>query len=192
MDYKRWIPILKEQAIKEQDKAPKELHSSVHGMGHLERVWSRAEKLGKELDADMEALAAAVFLHDIGRHYGLELHGPESARHAEGALDKIGFPKGKRGVVLRAIGAHDYQADPKERDSLEARILYDADKLDAFGDVGIQRFTQKYLVEKRVKMTIPEILASIDRRWETLMLPETRELAKEDYDKIKNHFEAML
>jgi len=41
-------------------------------------------------------------------------------------------------------------------------------------------------------MGVPEILESIDRRWETLMLPETKELAKDDYIGIKNHFEAVI
>ena len=108
-------------------------------MGHLERVWARAEKLGRRLDGDMEILVAAVFLHDIGRHYGLEFHGPESEKHAKKVLEKIGFPEEKRGVVLRAIRTHDYQTNPAERGSLEAKILYDADKLDAFGDIGIKR-----------------------------------------------------
>lgn len=192
MGYKDWIPILKKGMRAEYGKAPAELHSSVHQLDHIERVWRRAEKLGKRLSADMEVLAAAVYLHDIGRQYGLELHGEKSAEHAADVLKRIDFPDDKREAVLRAISAHDYQTDPNERDSLEAKILYDADKLDAFGEVGIKRFTEKYLIEKRVKMSIPEILESIGRRWDTLMLPETRELARNDYEKVKKHFRAML
>jgi HD superfamily phosphodiesterase len=192
MDYQDWIPILKKEMQVEYKKAPKEKHSSVHQLDHIERVWKRVEVLGNRLDADMEILLASVYLHDIGRQYGLELHGPESAKHAAGVLERIDFPKGKRSAVLRAIEKHDYQTDPSERDSLEAKILYDCDKLDAFGDVGIERFTQKYLVEKIVSMTIPEILGSIERRWNTLMLPETKGLAREDYEKIRSHFKDML
>jgi len=161
-------------------------------MDHLDRVWARAERLGKELNADLEALVAIVYLHDIGRQYGLELHGLKSAEYAKDVLGRINFPKSKRGLVLHAIEVHDYQTNPNKRDSLEAKILYDADKLDAFGDIGIKRFTEKYLVEKRIKMSIPEMLKIIEARWETLMLPETKELAREDYLKIKKHFEAML
>jgi HD superfamily phosphodiesterase len=192
MDYKHWISILKKEVIMEYDKAPKELHSSAHQMDHLERVWERAERLGKRLNADMESLVAIVYLHDIGRQYGLEFHGPKSVEHAKNVLERINFPMSKRELVLRAIGTHDYQTNPSERDSLEAKILYDADKLDAFGDIGIKRFTDKYLIEKRVEMSVPEMLRGIDARWDTLMLPETKELTKDDYLRIKKHFEAML
>jgi HD superfamily phosphodiesterase len=192
MNYNDWIPILKEEVKIEYQKAPKELHSSQHQMDHLDRVWERAERIGKKSNADLEALTAIVYLHDIGRQYGLELHGFESAKHAKKVLERIGFPENKRALVLEAIEKHDYQTDPSERKSLESKILYDSDKLDAFGEIGIKRFTQKYLVEKVVEMSIQEIIAAIDRRWETLMLPETKELAKGDYIKIKNHFEAML
>jgi len=192
MNYKDWLPVLKKEVVLEYKKAPKELHSSVHQMDHLDRVWGRAEKLGKRLGADMEALVAIVYLHDIGRQYGLEFHGPKSAKHTAEVLERIDFPEEKRALVLHAIEVHDYQTESDKRDSLESKILYDCDKLDAFGDIGINRFTEKYLVEKKVKMSIPEMLASINRRWDTLMLPETKEMARGDYEKIKKHFEAML
>jgi HD superfamily phosphodiesterase len=192
MDYKSWIPILKEEVAVEYEKAPKELHSSVHQMDHLDRVWSRAEVLGRKLRADMEVLVAAVYLHDIGRQYGLEVHGPKSAEHAEQVLERIDFPKEKQKAVLHAIEAHDYQTGSAERDSLEAKILYDADKLDVFGDIGIRRVTQWNLVEKRTNKTIPEILGTINRRYETLVFQESKDLGREDYLKIKKHFENLL
>jgi HD superfamily phosphodiesterase len=192
MDYLDWIPKLKKEVEVEYAKAPKELHSSVHQMDHLDRVWERAEKLGKKLGADMEILVAAVYLHDIGRQYGLELHGPKSAQHAADALERIGFPKAKRAAVLHAIEMHDYQTEPEKRGTLEAKILYDCDKLDVFGDRGIKRLTDKYLIEKKAKKTVPEIIESIDRRWDTLTLPETKELAQKDYERVRKHFEALL
>ena len=192
MNYFEWIPILKKEVEVEYSKAPEELHSSVHQMDHLDRVWTRCEKIGMRVGADLEILVAAAYLHDIGRQYGLELHGEKSAEHAADVLERIGFPKEKRETVLDAITKHDYQTDPTERKSIESKVLYDADKLDALGDTGIMRFTQKYFVEKKVEMTIPEMLKSINRRWDTLMLPETKELGEGDYEKIKQHFETML
>lgn len=192
MDYSDWIPILKKEVNVEYAKAPEELHSPVHQMDHLDRVWKRCEKIGERVGADLEILVAAAYLHDIGRQYGLELHGEKSAEYAAQVLERIDFPSEKRECVLNAIAMHDYQTNPAERKSIESKVLYDADKLDAFGDVGIKRFTQKYLVEKRMKMTIPEMLASIDRRWDTLMLPKTKEVGLGNYNKIKQHFEAML
>jgi len=190
MDYKDWIPILEGEMHIEYDKAPKEKHSSAHQLDHIERVWKRAEKLGRRLGADMEILVAAVYLHDIGRQYGLELHGPESAKHAKDALERMAFPEEKRGAVLEAIAKHDYQTPDSERKSPEAKILYDCDKMDAFGDAGIKRYEEFYL--RPGKKTMREIIENIDLRFDTLALPESKELAKADYLKVRGHFEALL
>jgi len=188
MDYKSWIPILKKEVAVEYRKAPAELHSSAHQMDHLDRVWKRVEILGKKLGADLEVLVAAVYLHDIGRQYGLEFHGPESAKHAKVVLERVGFPEGKRIVVLSAIENHDYQTESSKRNTLEARILYDCDKLDAFGESGIKRYTDKFVGVWPTE----KIIENIDTRWGTLMLPESRTVGKSDYLKVRKHFEALL
>ncbi len=188
MGYSRWLPTLKEEVAREYEKAPRDTRSVAHGMDHLDRVWDRCEELGARMGADMEVLIAAAYLHDIGRQYGLELHGQESAKHANGVLERIGFPKGKVPAVLHVIEKHDYQTAPAERKTTEARILYDADKLDAFGDAGIKRYTGYYLG----KWTPAQIVENIDRRWGTLELPESKEVGKADYLKVRKHFEKML
>lgn len=177
MDWFDWEPLLKRELTAEMRKAPG--LSKAHGLDHIERVWGRCLKLGLMLKADLEVLVAAAFLHDLGRYYGLDVHGGKSAELAEPILKKIGFPAGKTEAVLDAVRLHDHSVNPKLRKSIEAQILYDADKLDAFGAVGVTRFLLQYYAKGK---TIEWILEGIERRYQNLHLKESKELAAENYE----------
>jgi HD superfamily phosphodiesterase len=148
-------------------------------------VLKRCIRLGEKLNADLEVLVAAVYLHDLGRHYvDDKTHGALSAVKAEPVLERISFPEGKRDMVLHAIRAHDVAASPKERTTLESKILYDADKIDTLGVVGILRYIRHFYGMK----PIDYVLEDIDARWEGLALQETRTLALQDYRYIRDYF----
>jgi len=120
--------------LMEQDK-------SGHDVQHVLRVYEICKKLGKEEGADIEVLTASALLHDVAISEELEHgvdHAEESAIKAEDILRSVGFPEEKIPRVLRAIRTHRYGAGiPPE--SLEAKILQDADRLDAIGAVGLAR-----------------------------------------------------
>ena len=97
---------------------------------------------------------------------------------------RIRFPQEKRDAVLHAIHVHDVAALPEDRTTLESKILYDADKIDTLGVVGILRYIRHFYGKK----PIDYMLDDIDARWEGLTLPETRNLALEDYKYIKDYF----
>ncbi len=114
-----------------------------HGPDHSERVYKMAIRLGRTMDADLEVLAAASLLHDIGRakeragkgkichaEYGAELAGP--------ILEKLGYPVETITRICHCIRAHRYRGACRPQ-SLEAKILFDADKLDSIGAIGIGR-----------------------------------------------------
>ncbi|MFC2153977.1 HD domain-containing protein [Candidatus Altiarchaeota archaeon] len=162
--------------------------SSAHQLDHCVRVWQRCQVLGEKLGADLEVLVAAAFLHDLGRQLGLELHGEKSAELAEPILRKHSFPEEKVPEVLQAIAKHDYQTSPEERKTLESKILYDSDKMDAFGAMGIIRHIQFYYLKGK---TANEILEMLPKRWEGIMLDESRELAKKDYEYIIVFFQKL-
>jgi 5'-deoxynucleotidase YfbR-like HD superfamily hydrolase len=141
--------------------------------------------LGEELNADLVVLVAAVYLHDLGRHYiDDKAHGSLSALKAQPVLERIRFPEQKRDKVLHAIRVHDVSASPEDRTTLESKILYDADKIDTLGVVGILRYIRHFYR----KNPIDYVLADIDARWKGLTLPETRTLALQDYRYIKDYF----
>lgn len=182
-NWQHWVPVLERELAIEMQKAP--APSEVHAEDHVLRVLKRCIRLGEKLNADLEALVAAVYLHDLGRHYiDDKAHGALSALKAGPVLERINFPEEKRETVLHAIRVHDVSANPENRTTLESKILYDADKIDTLGVVGVLRYIRHFYGKK----PIGYVLDDIDARWEGLALQETRTLALQDYRYIKDYF----
>ena len=131
-------------------------------------------------------MVAIVFLHDFGRHYGQEAHGELSADKAKPVLEKIGFPKEKFPKVLNAIKFHEYFVPKEKRDTTEAKILSDVDRIDALGYVGILRHIIFYYAKGK---SIDEILQMIKKRWNSVELKESKEVGRKEYEIIKGFFE---
>ncbi len=113
----------------------------VHGFDHVLRVLSLAEFIAREEGGDVEIVQAAALLHDIGLATGgREGHHERSAREARRILEEeTDWPESRINEVIHAIRAHRFRDKTSQPETLEARILYDADKLDAIGAVGIAR-----------------------------------------------------
>lgn len=113
---------------------------SSHDFDHVLRVYHLAEHIGKAEAADMAVLRTATLLHDIARadqDAGRVVeHAIEGAQRARQILAKQ--PPEFVEAVAHAIQAHRFRVDCQPQ-TLEAKILYDADKLDAIGAVGIAR-----------------------------------------------------
>ncbi len=112
---------------------------TAHSFAHVLRVLKLAERIGRAEGADMEVLRAAVLLHDIARvaeDAGGPCHAEAGAEQAGQILS--GHPPAKVEAVAHAIRAHRFRATSVPQ-TLEAKILYDADKLDAIGAIGIAR-----------------------------------------------------
>ena len=114
-----------------------------HGPDHSERVYFMALAIGRELSARLDILAAAALLHDIGRRHETETrgdicHAQKSAELAEPVLDKLGFSPKDIEAIQHCIRSHRFRGQEAPQ-SQEAQILFDADKLDSIGAVGIGR-----------------------------------------------------
>ena len=99
---------------------------------HADLVFSIGMEIGKKLGADMEILKAALLLHDIGRSITRKGHGEAGARVAGEILRHTDFPGEKIDEVKYAIAVH-VGWDDSMPETLEARILWDADKLSKLG-----------------------------------------------------------
>ncbi len=118
-------------------------NDGAHDLNHLERVWSSARTLLAALpQADALVVMAACYLHDL---VNLPKNHPErrqasrmSAQAAVAQLSALDFPRGRLAAVAHAIEAHSYSAGIVA-ETMEAKIVQDADRLDALGAVGLAR-----------------------------------------------------
>ncbi|HSA37518.1 MAG TPA: HD domain-containing protein [Methanoregula sp.] len=116
-------------------------HTGSHGLDHVLRVVHLCGVIGKEENADMRILIPAALLHDIARPIEERKdlpHEEVGARVAECFLRSIRYDEKLIPQITHAIRAHRFRSTGKP-ETPEARILSDADKLDAMGAVGIAR-----------------------------------------------------
>lgn len=114
-----------------------------HSAEHIYRVLANALEIAQsEPEADTDLLITACLLHDIGRQEQFadpaKCHAAVGAEKACRWLTGSGYPETFAQKVADCIRTHRYRADDPPR-SIEAKILFDADKLDAAGAMGIAR-----------------------------------------------------
>lgn len=118
------------------------MRDSAHDAGHIYRVLHAALVLSaQEKNVDRDVLIAAALLHDVGREEQFrtgESHASIGARMAAGFLAGRGEEKVFIEHVCACIRTHSFRKnDPPA--SVEAQLLYDADKLDVVGAMGVAR-----------------------------------------------------
>lgn len=107
---------------------------SSHDEGHVERVIRIARYLAEKEGARLDVVLKAAELHDIARNY--PNHAKKSAKIARELLKDCDAEFVD--AVCHAIEAHSFSGRVKPK-TLEAKILSDADKLDAMGAIGVAR-----------------------------------------------------
>ena len=116
----------------------------IHGFDYVSRVLALAERIGQAEGADVEILRAAALLHDATAATphdaaGRAAHHLASADFAAEVLNAEGWPPERIAAVQHCIRAHRFRDNSEPPATLEARILFDADKLDVLGAVGAAR-----------------------------------------------------
>lgn len=112
-----------------------------HDWYHVLRVFNLCVKIGSKLNVDLKALKIAALLHDIGLMYEFKFnidHAVKSAELAREILQGLGYHRGLIDKVYSIILNHRYGVG-RDTELLEAKVLQDADRLDAIGAIGIAR-----------------------------------------------------
>lgn len=119
------------------------MQDSAHDKDHVYRVLYNALVIAGSLpEVDMDVLVTACLLHDVGRPEQIAdpsvCHAQVGSEKAYAFLREIGWTEERAEHVRRCILSHRFRKSaPPE--SIEAKILYDADKLDVTGAVGVAR-----------------------------------------------------
>ncbi len=114
--------------------------SVTHRWDHLERVCRTALKIAKgKNEVDIEVLKTAALLHDLDHPYNKKQdHVTRSVRKARHSLAEVRYPREESQKVLEEISTHSSE-DIRLPETIEGKILLDADKLDGTGAIGITR-----------------------------------------------------
>ena len=129
----------------EQARAYYSEADSVHDFDHVLRVLTLAERLARMEGADLTTVRTAALLHDISRPSdgsttlesdAVRDHALLAAQEAQRIL--AGLDSAFVEQVTHAIAAHRFRNSIEPR-TIEAKVLFDADKLDAIGAVGVAR-----------------------------------------------------
>lgn len=113
-----------------------------HDMAHIHRVFRNAMRIHAQEGGDGAVLAASVLLHDcvaVEKNSSLRAQASRlAAEKASGILRAMGWSDANIEAVAHAILTHSFSANIAP-ETLEAKILQDADRLDAIGMVGAAR-----------------------------------------------------
>jgi uncharacterized protein len=127
---------LKHEVIKIMDNDP------AHDFEHVMRVYSNAKKISKQEKANQKLVLSAALLHDIVSYpkssKRSKFSSIDSAKKSKSILKKYDFTTEEIIIVFDAIVDHSFSQN-KIPQTLEGKILQDADRLDALGSIGIAR-----------------------------------------------------
>lgn len=112
-----------------------------HDWFHIERVYKNALKIQAEEGGNIEVIAFASLLHDIADHKFVENHEVETESRIREILSKENVAEDVINQVLHIAQNISYKGAKvaNKIDSLEGKIVQDADRLDAIGAIGIAR-----------------------------------------------------
>ena len=176
---------IRNYALKNSEK------NDIHGFSHVERVYNTCIKIGQELKANMKLLKIAALLHDIGRIN--EKKDPMNRNHAEISAKKAReflaankFDLSHKNIddVVHAIKAHSFSNNISPQ-TIEAKILSDADKIDAIGAIGIFR-TIGFTLQNSggIDQVIEHLEKKIMKLKDQMYLGYSKKLAEERHNSV--------
>lgn len=139
MDLKVW-----QQDIEQWFKQHYNSGDASHDIAHFRRVWHTARRIAEGEQVDLPVILVASYFHDL---VSLPKNHPDRSRSstlsAQQTLlilprDFPSFPPDCYAAVAHAIEAHSFSAQIPPQ-TLEAKIVQDADRLEALGAIGLAR-----------------------------------------------------
>ena len=131
-----------------------------HAWDHTIRVYNLCMHIGRAEGADLEVLKIAAYLHDVARPLqdqsrGIVCHAKKGAEMARALLEDYPISEDRKANVTHCILSHRYRGN-RPPETLEAKVLFDADKLDSIGAIGVAR-TFQFAGEVGAKLHNPSL-----------------------------------
>jgi uncharacterized protein len=168
--------------------------NDIHGFEHVERVLKLSSEIGAVLNANLLVIRIAALLHDVGRYLmkddEVKNHAEISAEIAENFISKNNFSIAIEDVynILHCIRAHSFSNDVEPK-TLEAKILSDADKLDAIGAIGLYR-TIGFTIKNHggIEQVIHHLENKILKLKDLLYLDYSKQMAEKRHELILDFY----
>jgi uncharacterized protein len=199
--------------IKAYSKAAFSNSRGSHDWEHTRRVYALCMRIGEIEGGDMEVLKIAAYLHDVGRSAqdesdGTICHAQKGAEMADALLDGQAVTPEQKTNILHCIRSHRFRGNQRP-ETLEAKILFDADKLDSIGAIGIARAFQ-FAGEVGAKFHNPSVRPEETRPYtdedtgyrefklklskikDRMLTAEGRRMAKDRHTFMEQYFERFL
>lgn len=199
----------------EQARAWYSRADGAHDFDHIQRVYRMARRLAEIEGADSEIVLTAALLHDV---QGSSFSHDTRVDHQDGAADFAaqvlaaeGWPDGRITAVQHCIRAHRFRGNGEAPATLEAKVLFDADKLDAIGAIGVARsilfhandpvplcvepsslfLSTGQLAEGEIHTPYHEYLFKLSKLKDRMYTASGRRLADHRHQTMVNYFEAL-
>jgi len=135
----KYMPDLIKKTIEYVKVKLKDEHTG-HDWYHTERVWKLAKKLQEEEGGNKELIELSALLHDLGDYKKYEFNQIKGNFVLLGMMDVLGIEEEDKEKISQIIEDAQFIGDDTEPPkTIEAKIIQDADFLDALGAIGIAR-----------------------------------------------------
>ena len=181
-----------------------------HDWSHTERVYNLAVEIAEKEGANLLIIQLAALLHDTGRKK--EMEDPENIDHskvsseiAKAILERYQINSDVAEQILHCIASHRFRNNCKP-ETLEAKVLYDADKLDCIGAIGVAR-AYAWVGEQKISIysgknflgtgyekehsPVTEFLFKLSKVKHTMQTKTGRLLARQRHNYISDYFKRL-
>jgi len=157
------------------------LDGTAHSYAHVYRVAKIATILAEKEQANVELVQTAALVHDIGRAVG-EPHNETGAKLAREILKQsTNYPQETIEKTVKIVLHHPI-AFRDRLATLEEKIVWDADKIDLLGVIGIARLFH-WLGKKPFEAALDTCFQELKPIYSLLNTPSAQKIAKERYQR---------
>lgn len=164
--------------------------TTTHDYQHTLRVYKLSEQIAIEEKADVELVRVGALLHDIGRSIG-EPHTETGAIKAREILESFDYPRALIPLVEGIIRKHGTREADQTR-TLEEQIIWDADKIDGFGAIGLARAFHMRGENRMIFHDFNWFHEITELQYNAIGTPSARRIAKQRFQFMEVFFDTLF